>query len=133
MAQIGQSIILESDLTEGEYYLRLHDIQLNLNDAELFDFCVSCEGAVSSIKEEDSGDIVFYPNPFENFINIDLQNFRSNEGLLEIFDISGNLLLTQSLEGNHLQQINLSRLPTGMFFVKVTSNGLIFTEKIVKN
>jgi hypothetical protein len=72
-----------------------------------------------------------YPNPTIGVLNISY-NFRENEKLLvEVFDITGKLVSTQSLN-NSSSIINLSGLNEGLFMVRVYSDGkLISTKKVI--
>ncbi|GHT48424.1 hypothetical protein AGMMS49965_26580 [Bacteroidia bacterium] len=56
---------------------------------------------------------------------------------IEIFDISGRTVETwraASLQQGNSQTINVSHLPSGIYFVKISSGGkIIGTMKLIKN
>jgi len=66
-----------------------------------------------------------YPNPANDvlFINTDL-----SIETLSVLDVSGRLITTQ----NEVNQLDISDLPTGVYFAKITSNGQSITKKFVK-
>lgn len=82
----------------------------------------------SSIAEEDcdyvaplvgfesvnTNDIICYPNPFYNQITI--QNNDLLNGYLDVFDVTGKLIYTTAI---HTNQINLSHLDVGLYFIVV--------------
>jgi hypothetical protein len=62
-----------------------------------------------------------YPNPTNNTLNVELERFVNN-GTLTLFDMSGKLVLSQSLNGNSAQ-INLSALTAGNYILRLVENG----------
>ncbi|MFT4973514.1 MAG: hypothetical protein ACI9JY_002723 [Saprospiraceae bacterium] len=77
-----------------------------------------------------------YPNPTDAnaVVNLDLlENLTAN---LTITDLSGRLLMTQDLgqktAGNHQVELNLNAFPAGVYYVRLTSEKGIATEKVVK-
>ncbi|PQJ80517.1 T9SS type A sorting domain-containing protein [Polaribacter porphyrae] len=69
-----------------------------------------------------------YPNPTDNFLYI---KTKQPIHKVEIYDINGKLLITNSKEEN---QINVSKLNNGMYFVKVfTKEKIVFHSKFIKN
>lgn len=78
--------------------------------------------------QEQEKPIAVYPNPFSNelMIELDAKNFQ-----LSIYDNLGRLVHFQTMES--MKKINLSALPTGMYFLQVrTQNGEIHSEKLIK-
>lgn len=80
---------------------------------------------ISSATELENG-ISLYPNPAVNFINI-----RTSVKLdkLEISDISGKIVYEQAGEQN---QVNVSKLNQGIYFVKVYAKDKVHTMKFIK-
>jgi len=74
-----------------------------------------------------------YPNPTSDMINIDFQNI-SNEGILEIYDLTGKLLMTKdviSQADNLALQVN--HLTQGVYIIRLKlDNGTYATERFVK-
>ena len=62
-----------------------------------------------------------------NFINIS----GLNKGDIIITDLSGKQLIFQSITSEN-QQINIQNLHSGVYLVKVISNGNTFTHKFIK-
>lgn len=70
----------------------------------------------------------FYPNPVKNELNIS-SHYKIDT--YQIFNVLGTLVAEGNGSGN-LTQVDMSRLNSGLYFVKVTSNGMQTTLKIAK-
>lgn len=69
-----------------------------------------------------------YPNPTSG--NVTLKGEFDSDAIAQVFDQSGRLLLTQkAINGS---SIDLSNFNTGMYLLKITSNGVSGTKSIVK-
>jgi len=74
----------------------------------------------------DMTNLKVYPNPVKNILNI--QNDQAVQKA-EIFDLNGRLLQSTTLTNN---QINLSQITSGIYFVKIYSNNKTGVVKITK-
>ncbi|MDR2084628.1 MAG: M6 family metalloprotease domain-containing protein [Bacteroidales bacterium] len=72
-----------------------------------------------------------YPNPSSGIYNIDIANNDSKYDLY-VYDIVGNLICYSGNNTNRTQ-INISDKKSGIYFVKVISNNINKTVKIIKN
>ncbi|MES2513111.1 MAG: choice-of-anchor tandem repeat GloVer-containing protein [Bacteroidota bacterium] len=76
---------------------------------------------------------IIYPNPSGETLNIDLQDFDEKTVVLEVYDIVGNLMFSESL---HLKNnsIAVSQLERGMYLLKIISDkNNLYTKNIIKN
>ena len=71
--------------------------------------------------------IFVYPNPTENLLNI----LNGNGCFVEIFDISGKVLLTQKMDDTH-SSIDITELTNGFYFIRLDRSGAISNLKFVK-
>ena len=71
--------------------------------------------------------IKIYPNPFSDFIYINSKD--SDNYTISLFNILGELIIDKKI---NLQQLNLSNLPNGQYFLKIESESGIINEKILK-
>ncbi len=68
-----------------------------------------------------------YPNPASNgFVTIASENRENKE--ISIFDISGKQILNTSLEG---ELLNISKLKSGVYIVKIVQGGIITNKKLI--
>lgn len=72
--------------------------------------------------------ISVYPNPTKNQINFQFPNNQIAESII-ILDITGKIMLTQSNSSN---QVDVTQLANGMYIIKASSEGKIFTNKFIK-
>lgn len=78
-----------------------------------------------------SYNISFYPNPVKDYLNIKLSNEPQTNEELEIYDLMGQLLLTQNID-NIQTNINIRALNTGIYYCKLKQNGTVFKFEVVK-
>jgi beta-glucanase (GH16 family) len=80
-----------------------------------------------SITEENTNesDLKVYPNPAVNVVNLESSQVINQ---VDVFDLSGQLLLSEKEETNVL---DISAVKTGIYILKVYSNGIIINRKLV--
>lgn len=80
----------------------------------------------------DDLDILVFPNPAKDFINIEFVNSRFTNSKVQVIDISGKEYFNIDMKSES-QKINIENLVNGVYFVKITNNnGVNRTVKIVK-
>ncbi len=94
---------------------------------------VNLNGISTNVKEQL---FVLYPNPATDFINIRLskQILNEHQFILEILDIDGRILKTQSLSNTDEKnafQIPVQGLQKGIYFIRLKRKNLIETRKLV--
>ena len=73
-----------------------------------------------------------YPNPTTGELRVESGELRVEN--VEIFDIYGKKMSQVSNLTSHISnQINISHLPAGVYFVKVYTENGMFVEKVIKN
>lgn len=82
-------------------------------------------------KNLDGQYINIFPNPFKEEVNISIIDLKDFE--VEIFDISGNLILKSSEKNQNLLRLETNKWPTGSYIFKVISNRNINSFKLIKN
>lgn len=85
-----------------------------------------------------SSDIVIFPNPTPGQTVIRIAGLPAGSYLLHLFNVLGQLQLTQSLtadpSGNVLVELDLKQFATGTYYLRVSNTrDIIFTRTIVKN
>lgn len=78
---------------------------------------------------------VVYPNPFTRSITIQINDTEQSKGLVEVYTLSGQQILKQNIKinpGMNNKKINLEAMPAGIYFIKVSSNSGVCTQKLVK-
>ncbi|MCB9188559.1 MAG: T9SS type A sorting domain-containing protein [Flavobacteriales bacterium] len=81
------------------------------------------------LEEMAAVDFTVFPNPFSSFITLKLNN--SDEANMKIFDVHGRLVVNYLLR-DITNIIELPQLESGVYLLQVESNGVISTQKLVK-
>ncbi|MCC6721148.1 MAG: T9SS type A sorting domain-containing protein [Bacteroidia bacterium] len=71
-----------------------------------------------------------YPNPFYDFININLGESKANNRI-EFYNISGIKILNFELEYSN-NKIDLSFLPSGIYLIKIVAEKSLLVKKLIK-
>jgi hypothetical protein len=74
-------------------------------------------------------EISVYPNPTNGLLNINSTSVIEN---IEIFDMLGRQLINKSINQTDVE-LDLSTFQSGVYFIKIESNGSSETRKIIKN
>ncbi len=91
----------------------------------------ACE-LVSVYEQKQRNSLSIYPNPAYSIITIDLANTPSQNAFLTISNTSGQQLITQIVSDSKTQ-IDISRLPKGIYIVKMQLGKDLLNRKLVVN
>jgi len=85
---------------------------------------IDCDA--TNIKEiETDNTIVVYPNPAKNSLTI---NTKHNKGTIQIYDVYGRVVTSYKVNGKLTYTINISKLNSGIYFIKIGNQ----TAKFIK-
>ncbi len=79
------------------------------------------------IQETSIGGIRFYPNPIKNKVFIESINGENFDDI-SVFNLEGSLVFSSS----NTEEIDLSNLKAGIYFLKVRNQKKSFTKKLIK-
>tara|TARA_R110002050_G_scaffold244268_1_gene380889 strand:- start:45152 stop:48703 length:3552 start_codon:yes stop_codon:yes gene_type:complete len=80
-------------------------------------------------------DISVYPNPTDNYVTIDLQKVNATKAKISVVDFNGKTVHQKQITKNTTPwttQVDLSKLATGVYFVKVEINGDEYVYQVSK-
>lgn len=106
-----------------------------------FVFKVISSSSLSSpsflIEEGEKNDnIVLYPNPFDESINLHFRQIETDNVKLQIYSIEGRLFGEKNVDfpssDSQDVKIDLKNLPKGTYLFKINDNKKIITKKIIK-
>ncbi len=86
---------------------------------------------VLGIAKEQQLDFAMYPNPSSDHINIQLPSGVS-KAELNVFDISGKLVLQSNIISQN-QLVNVTDLSSGIYVLKIQSEGKVGSRQFIKN
>ncbi len=131
----GEKVELEFALVVARAYSGLN--LPNLNSVELLKERIA---EAKSFYEESLGEeelkfpqmeVEIYPNPFDDFITIK-SGFNSKNLTYTVFDILGEMLISGTIQNKHQTQINLGKLNSGIYFIRISDGETFTTRKIIK-
>lgn len=106
-----------------EFYSISNDTELYVDNFVLTDDIIICFGIDS---KEDEPQITMYPNPGSEKIQLVCQETPEEIILL---NSNGQQVLTYS----DTREVDVSQLPSGLYFVEVTVNGITGVQRFLKN
>lgn len=86
------------------------------------------EGSVLTVEDETLTDMVIYPNPVDDVLNIETAADITNK-IATVFDINGKRVMSEKLSSNTLK---VSSLQSGIYFLRLESNGKSMKRKFIK-
>ncbi len=80
-------------------------------------------------------EMTVYPNPTKGLLNIKLKGYN-NDTSVSVYNLNGTMIYSGSVENKSRssvlkEQLDLSKFPKGIYFVKVNNNGKSETKKVI--
>gem|GEM_PF-4208398 len=72
-----------------------------------------------------------YPNPVTGVCTLSLEK-NSESAVVDLYNLRGALVTRQNFSNTRQFQLDMSNLPSGIYFVKVKSNTTSSTTKLLK-
>ncbi len=93
------------------------------------------EVGITEVEPENIGAVRIYPNPAASYTNVELQVANTTDATVRVFDMSGKVVYTKSLEnltaGVHTEAINCQGLQKGVYLINVVTDSQMMTSKLV--
>jgi len=123
---LGNIVLNETLLTSGVTYYASQTIGSCSSNSRLA--VTVSDGECLSIADFDKLNLLAFPNPIKNTLNISAENVISK---ISIYDIVGQKVISKAINST-IGIIDTSSLPAGTYIVKVASNDVIKTLKVIK-
>lgn len=95
---------------------------------------VESGGTVSTTDPFDTNmEVSLFPNPTDDIVNLHVLNDKQSDATVRILSLDGKELMTRSFRtsnGVETMSLNVSSIPAGMYFVKVSTDEGIVVEKL---
>lgn len=98
-------------------YLTVSDIPVGLNEQVKFS----------------EMNLKVYPNPVNNVLTVQLDDFGKTKSSIEILSVNGKVLSTRNVTGMQTVRLDLGHLERGIYICRFRNNEKTKTAKIVKN
>ena len=82
-----------------------------------------------SIEEFLISDLILYPNPTSHYLNLNTENYNLNKAEFSVFDITGRQAFKGKIYNN---KVDVSRLQSGNYILKIEVNGSVKAQKFIK-
>lgn len=89
--------------------------------------CVT-EGETLSLESTITNDLILYPNPTKGLLNLNA-DYGFENAVYSVFDVTGKRVLNDRFNSN---TIDVSELSTGNYILRIIDNGVIKTQKFIK-
>lgn len=134
-----------SNQVEGETsgFLRLREVVGGMiytfpNDFGHYSKYTFSVGYAVGLEEEVNNTFSIYPNPNNGMFTLELDNFTGDQIALEIYNELGEQVYTEIIQDNNPEgywqkQISLNGVTPGIYFVRVVSDNVIHTERVIIN
>lgn len=86
----------------------------------------------TGIEFTEEENISIYPNPANDELNIDFGRNSDKNIVTEIYDISGRLVISESLNEIGTQHLNIQSLENGFYVLRIVLSGKFYTISFVK-
>jgi hypothetical protein len=122
--------------TAGTYYLRVYGYNGANSATVCYTLKVQLGTASKNIEQQQfvSNDFSVSPNPAGNTTNLVFKSAEKGTAVISVTDRVGNIVLQNKVtvvEGENRQQLDVSKLPGGMYFVKILNGDKTQAAKIV--
>jgi bacillolysin len=118
----------------GTYYAQVYGYSNATNAATCYTLKVQLGTATiigTPAEITSKGLLKVYPSPATDVLNVSVPGELNNQGIARIFNSNGNLVMEQKIN-NSLQRVNISKLPKGVYLLKVNNGGNVLSSKFMK-
>jgi YVTN family beta-propeller protein len=101
---------------------------------EPYGLAIGTPPATSIPESTYEGNLVFYPSPTSDKINLEWNNPKQEDALLEIIDNSGRKVMEmnfQAVVGKNEKEINVKKLPEGSYHIRLQMQGKNYSSTII--
>jgi PKD repeat protein len=90
--------------------------------------------AMGVTANEQQNNLLIYPNPASDLLNIDFNGFRPENGIVQIYSSAGQIVYSKELsDNNQILKIDVNNLHQGIYYIRlIDSKGKFLTGKFIK-
>lgn len=123
-----ETILLETSEATGIGAVNFYSLETN-NTVFLDDFSFSYLGSAIGISENPENPFLLFPNPANEYIQV--QSELNEQVVVQLMDLTGKLIKSVTLGANRIHQVDISDLSSGLYLVKMISDGKEYTQKLM--
>ncbi len=131
-AKRGLGVNANAGLKKSKTPVNNTNIAAALNDqVEDFTYPSECTASLSSTEVSLNKGVSVYPIPAKNEVFIKSNSVTSGNTIISIYDATGKLVISESLNLNSKNSIDTTKLSNGIYIIKGEGIGSNFTQKII--
>ncbi len=118
---------------EDSFYFTVHDGSGGWIGITKFTIVMDEDAPVLSVKDINTKNaFTLFPNPASNFVQLQFEKPLRSEAVIEMFNVAGQRLLTQSVAaGTNNYSLNAANMPKGIYMIKVSSKEGSAIERLI--
>jgi hypothetical protein len=133
--QLDYSQILEYEYKDmqaqslNQYRVKVSHEESRVTYSETLDLALNCPRKIAA-------GVSIFPNPIVHVVNVGFDLDRGGEASLKVVDNLGRVVhqVTRKLpRGKHIEELNLRREPSGIYWIQIRIDHELITKKIVKS
>lgn len=97
------------------------------DQTEAFDLPPNC---TFSTQNFDDNDFKIWPNPVDNFVNIDAGSIMSGEANFDLYDVNGRKVMSEVINLDYSTRVEID-LPTGVYLLQISNGNNSHTDKLI--
>ncbi len=104
------------------------------NECDTAEFCSEVSFSVGIDDVALSNNVSVFPNPAEDIINVSFENVNTDQLNITLLSVQGQEVFAKqyaNFDGNSIQTFDVSDMPKGVYFVKITTDSEVLTNRIV--
>lgn len=87
---------------------------------------------IKNVTGDDKFVIAAYPNPVQQSVTISMKGVQQGSGTLQVIDMAGKVLKTVATAGMANVSIDMTDLAVGMYMLRYSDDGQVYTLRLVK-
>jgi extracellular elastinolytic metalloproteinase len=94
---------------------------------------VESQLATGTVDRLEDVEVAVFPNPAKNVLNVALNSENQQDVSISIITVGGKEVMARSvnLYGNDFVSLNVGEIPSGFYFVKVSTNKGVLVQKVI--
>ncbi|MCL2042223.1 MAG: T9SS type A sorting domain-containing protein, partial [Bacteroidales bacterium] len=134
----GEEVTVTATPAEGYIFVHWREADMIVSIDAVYSFVVTASrtliaefSGTTAIGEVETSGITIYPNPTSGELKVESGEWRVES--VEVFDVYGRNVSRLTSHIAHPISIDISFLPSGIYFVRITTENNVVTKKIVKH
>jgi len=99
--------------------------------SDIINITVEEEEATGNIQEITGLDLVLYPNPVSNNLEIQLKDNLNGNTYITLYSVKGEILAKNSFSGGH-HILHMEEFPAGVYFISIINDHKYDIRRIIK-